>query len=167
MRGILQCTTKNGHTRSLITLYILHSLDCEPKTGYDLLREIEEVTGGAWVPSKGTLYPMLHSLADEGLITTQEMGARSKMIYALTKDGETTLNSMKECRHQSCEGVQLLRTIHLRIFGEERTSLAEKVWEIRECMHDLTADKHDQALEVLERCRTDLKKLQPEEEAKR
>ncbi|MDO9539717.1 MAG: hypothetical protein Q7J09_06920 [Methanocalculus sp.] len=37
----------------------------------------------------------------------------------------------------------------------------------RECMHDLTADKHDQALEILKRCRNDLKKLQPEEEAKR
>ena len=125
------------------------------------------MTGGVWVPSKGTLYPMLHSLAEEGLITSQETGARSKTIYALTEEGKTTLTGMKECSHQSRENVQLLRTIHARIFGEERTSLRERIWEISECIHDLPVDKHERALEILIRCKSNLRELQGEEETKR
>lgn len=152
MRGILQYTTEEGNTRSLISLYVLHSLHCKPKTGYDLLKEIEEVTGGAWVPSKGTLYPLLHSLAKEGLITQEESGVRSKTIYTLTDAGEEVLTAIKACRHQSGEQLLLLKTLHTRIFGEERASLREMMWEIRESIHTLPAEKHEEALEILREC---------------
>lgn len=162
MRGILKFTTHNGHARSLITLYVLHSLHREPKTGYDLLREIEDLTEGAWVPSKGTLYPMLHHLEDEGLITPQETGARSKTIYALTEEGEMTLANVKEYRHQSRENFQLLKNIHTKIFGEELASLAEKMWGIREYVRDLPEEKQEAASDILERCLIDLRKLEEE-----
>lgn len=162
MRGILQYTTEAGHTRSLISLYVLHSLHCKPKTGYDLLKEIEEVTGGAWMPSKGTLYPLLHSLAGEGLITQEETGVRSKTIYRLTDAGEEVLTAIKACRHQSKEHVLLLKTIHTRIFGKERASLREMMWEIRESIHDLPPEKHEDALEILRRCRKELEELSDE-----
>lgn len=164
MKGILKCTTHTGHTHSLITLYVLHSLHREPKTGYDLLREIDEMTEGAWVPSKGTIYPMLRHLADEGMIAPQETGARAKTIYALTEDGEAALAEMKECRHQSRENVRLLRKIHTEIFGEGRASLAEKIWEIRECVRDLPEEKQESAAEILVRCREELRKLEGGEE---
>lgn len=167
MKGMLKCTTQNGHTHSLITLYVLHSLHREPKTGYDLLREIEGVTGGAWVPSKGTIYPMLRQLADEGIIAPQETGTRAKTIYALTEDGEAALTEMKECRHQSRENVRLLRTIHTEIFGEGRASLAEKLWEIRECVRDLPEDKQERAAEILMQCKRDLRELGEEEETRK
>ncbi|KAF1077521.1 PadR family transcriptional regulator [Methanogenium sp. MK-MG] len=160
MRGILKFSTHNGHTRTLITLYVLHSLHCEPKTGYDLLREIDDMTGGEWVPSKGTLYPMLRHLADEGLIAPQETGARSKTIYALTEEGETTLAEIKKSRHQSRENFQLLRNIHSEIFGEEFASLAEKIWEIRESVRDLPDEKQDAASEILDTCIIALRKLE-------
>lgn len=152
MKGILKFTTHNGHTRSLITLYVLHSLHVEPKTGYDLLREIDYVTKGEWVPSKGTLYPMLRHLADEGLIAPKETGARAKTIYALTEDGEKTLVEIKAHRHQSREHFQLLRSIHSEIFGEEIASLAESMWEIRECVRDLPDEKKEAAAEILDTC---------------
>jgi len=163
MRGILKFTTRNGHARSLITLYVLHSLHCEPKTGYDLLREIEDVTKGEWVPSKGTLYPMLRHLAEEGLIVPQETGARSKTIYKLTENGENILAEIKKSRHQASENLQLLRNIHSEIFGEELTSLAEKMWGIRECVRDLPPEKKKAAADVLERCLIDLRKLEEEQ----
>lgn len=159
MRGILQYTTDEGHTRSLISLYVLHSLHCKPKTGYDLLKEIEEVTGGLWVPSKGTLYPLLHSLADEGLIIEEDTGLRAKTIYTLTDAGEEVLAATKACRDQSREQLLLLKTLHTRIFGEERASLREMMWEIRECIHTLPAEKHDEALEILRSCKKRLGEL--------
>ena len=160
MRGILKFTTHSGHTRSLITLYVLHSLHCEPKTGYDLLREIEALTRGVWVPSKGTLYPMLRHLAEEGLIAPQETDARSKTIYALTNQGEMTLADIKECRHQSLENFELLRNIHTEIFGEEFASLAEKMWGIRDSVRNLPKEKQKAASEILERCISDLRGLE-------
>lgn len=152
MKGILKFSTQNGHTRSLINLYVLHSLHREPKTGYDLLREIDHLTKGEWVPSKGTLYPMLRHLTDEGLIAPQETGARSKTIYALTDEGEKALAEIKAHRHQSREHFQLLRSIHSEIFGEEIASLAESMWEIRECVRDLPEEKKEAAAEILDTC---------------
>ena len=162
MKGILKFTTQNGHTRSLINLYVLHSLHREPKTGYDLLREIEDMTRGEWVPSKGTLYPMLRQLTEEGLIAPQETGARAKTIYALTEEGETTLAELKKHRHQSRENFQLLRTIHSEIFGEKIASLAERMWEIRECVRDLPEEKQEAASEILDRCISGLQELEEE-----
>ena len=164
MKGILKFTTHTGHTRSLITLYVLHSLHTEPKTGYDLLREIDYVTKGEWVPSKGTLYPMLRHLADEGLIAPQETGARSKTVYALTADGEQTLAEIKAHRHQSREHFQLLRSIHSEIFGDEIASLAESMWEIRECVRDLPEEKMEAAAEILDACIVALRELGEEKE---
>lgn len=166
MRGILHYTTEEGHTRSLISLYVLHSLHCKPKTGYDLLKEIEEVTAGAWVPSKGTLYPLLHSLADEGLVTEEETGIRSKTIYSLTSAGEEVLSAIKACRHQSREQLLLLKTLHTRIFGEERASLREMMWEIREYIHTLPTEKHEEALEILRGCKKRLLELRDEERSR-
>ena len=54
MTSLLQFASKSGRTRSLLALYMLHSLDKSEKSGYDILREIEKLTDGAWVPSKGT-----------------------------------------------------------------------------------------------------------------
>ena len=159
MKSILKYSTQNGHKRSLINLYVLHSLHREPKTGYDLLKEIEELTKGVWVPSKGTIYPMLRQLEEEGIITPQETGARAKTIYALTEEGEVVLTEMKEARHQSHENVQIIRSIHTEIFGEGRASLAESVWEIRECIRNLSEDKQKRAQEILMQCKRDLREL--------
>ena len=164
MKDVLTFSTRNGHKRSLINLYVLHSLHREPKAGYDLLREIEELTKGAWVPSKGTIYPMLRQLADEGIIAPKETGARGKTIYALTENGEIALREMKECRHRSHENVRLLRNIHTEIFGKGRVSLAENIWEIRECARDLSEDKQERAAEILMQCKRDLRELGKEEE---
>ena len=40
----------------------------EPRHGYDLIRAIEELTGGEYAPSPGVVYPTLTLLQDMGLI---------------------------------------------------------------------------------------------------
>ena len=42
--------------------------------GYEMIKEIEERTEGAWTPSAGSIYPTLQMLEDEGLI--QRRGER-------------------------------------------------------------------------------------------
>lgn len=64
---------------------VLALLKEQPMHGYQIIREIEERSGGSWKPSAGSVYPTLQLLADEGLITATEEGGRK--TYALTEEG--------------------------------------------------------------------------------
>ncbi len=56
-----------------------------PMHGYQMIREIEERTHGAWKPSAGSVYPTLQMLADEGLVTTEM--EHDRKVYSLTDAG--------------------------------------------------------------------------------
>jgi DNA-binding PadR family transcriptional regulator len=64
---------------------ILALLQEGPRTGYQVMSDIEERSGGAWRPSPGAVYPALAQLADEGLIVGEESGGRRS--YRLTDAG--------------------------------------------------------------------------------
>ena len=57
----------------------------QPMHGYQIIREIEERTGGSWKPSAGSVYPTLQLLADEGLVRAEESGGRK--TYVMTDAG--------------------------------------------------------------------------------
>lgn len=73
---------------------ILSLLSEEPRHGYEIMRVLEERTGGAWRPSPGSVYPHLAALEDEGLISAflQE----GKKVYSLTEEGKVYANSRKD-----------------------------------------------------------------------
>jgi len=60
----------------------------EPMTGYQIIQQIEERSGGIWRPSPGSVYPALAQLEDEGLITAQSSN-EPRRAYALTEAGRT------------------------------------------------------------------------------
>lgn len=69
-----------------LRLILLALIGDTPRHGYDLIREIEERTGGAYVPSPGVVYPTLTMLADMGQIEERESeGARK--LYGITAAG--------------------------------------------------------------------------------
>src|SRR5260221_13208171 len=51
-----------------LRLVLLKLIADQPRHGYDLIRAIEELTGGAYVPSPGVVYPALSILQDLGHI---------------------------------------------------------------------------------------------------
>jgi DNA-binding PadR family transcriptional regulator len=53
--------------------------------GYEMIKEIEERTEGAWTPSAGSIYPTLQMLEDEGLIRGED--SQGKRRFALTEAG--------------------------------------------------------------------------------
>jgi DNA-binding PadR family transcriptional regulator len=65
---------------------ILTLLTEEPMHGYQLIREIEKRSDGAWKPTPGVIYPTLQLLADEGHVTAQD--ADGKKSYSLTESGK-------------------------------------------------------------------------------
>lgn len=64
---------------------ILSLLGEGPMHGYQIIREIEKRSNGAWKPSPGSVYPTLQLLADEGLIVAEESEGRK--TYSLTDSG--------------------------------------------------------------------------------
>ncbi|BAK66817.1 putative PadR family transcriptional regulator [Sphingobium sp. SYK-6] len=73
-----------------LRLVLLKLIGEGPRHGYDLIRAIEELTGGAYAPSPGVVYPTLTLLADMELIGEGESeGARK--LYAITPAGEAHL----------------------------------------------------------------------------
>ncbi|WP_414900286.1 PadR family transcriptional regulator [Sphingomonas flavalba] len=62
-----------------LRLVLLALIVDQPRHGYDLIREIETRTGGAYAPSPGVVYPTLTLLADMGLIVEDSAdGARKR-----------------------------------------------------------------------------------------
>jgi DNA-binding PadR family transcriptional regulator len=70
-----------GNVRGLL----LAALLAGPSHGYELMRRLEELAGGRWRPSPGSVYPLLQLLEDEGLIRGTD--AEGRKIYELTEDG--------------------------------------------------------------------------------
>lgn len=57
---------KSGPPRGLISYLMLELLEEKPRYGYEILKEIESISGGHWEPSYGSVYPVLHNFEDEG-----------------------------------------------------------------------------------------------------
>lgn len=73
---------------------VLALLAERPMHGYQIIREIEERSGGSWKPSAGSVYPTLQLLSDEGLIGAEESNGRK--TYALTEAGREVAASHTE-----------------------------------------------------------------------
>jgi DNA-binding PadR family transcriptional regulator len=156
--------SRSGRGRGLMQLYILHSLRQEPKSGYDLLKEISEKTKGAWVPSKGTLYPMLAKMAEEGLIEVSETGLRSKSVYALTEKGRQTLESIVSEKREEREKMFVFRNILFEIFHDESDSFHSDLMKIRHLAEKIADEKQSEAKVIVKQCLEDLQRLESDED---
>src|SRR3954454_17324215 len=73
-----------------LRIVLLKLISDKPRHGYDLIRAIEERTGGAYAPSPGIVYPTLTLLGEMGFIGEQEAeGARK--LFAITPEGAAHL----------------------------------------------------------------------------
>lgn len=73
-----------------LRLVLLKLIADEPRHGYDLIRRIEELTGGAYAPSPGVIYPTITLLDEMGLIAARESEGAKKR-FAVTDDGSAHL----------------------------------------------------------------------------
>ncbi|MDI4643707.1 PadR family transcriptional regulator [Cohnella hashimotonis] len=79
-----------------IKLAILGILSCQPSTGYDLKKIIEESTVMYWSGNNNQIYKSLVQLLEQGLVTHEvqhQESSPSKKIYTITDKGEAELKS--------------------------------------------------------------------------
>src|SRR6478672_13179141 len=78
-----------------LRLVLLRLISEQPRHGYDLIRAIEELTGGEYAPSPGVVYPTLTLLQDMGLIEeAAEEGPRKR--FQVTDEGREHLEEKSE-----------------------------------------------------------------------
>lgn len=82
-----------------LDLLILKAVSLGPQHGYGVLLRIEQISGAALKIEQGALYPALHRLEHQGLLTTEwgvsENNRRAK-FYSLTTAGRKRLRSEKD-----------------------------------------------------------------------
>jgi DNA-binding PadR family transcriptional regulator len=62
-----------------------------PKHGYEIIKALEERSGGQYAPSPGVVYPTLQFLAEAGLVQPEQDGERR--VFRLTEAGEKELDA--------------------------------------------------------------------------
>ena len=72
-----------------IRLLVLHLIGEEPRHGYEIIKAIEEMSGGFYAPSPGVIYPTLSYLEEAGYVAATEDG--NKKRYAITDEGSAYL----------------------------------------------------------------------------
>jgi DNA-binding PadR family transcriptional regulator len=77
-----------------VRLALLSLLGDAPGHGYDLMKRLEQRSGGLYQASAGTIYPVLQQLEDEGLVRSRE--SDGKKVYEITDAGRAEVAAQKE-----------------------------------------------------------------------
>jgi DNA-binding PadR family transcriptional regulator len=95
--------------RGAIRTAILVALRDEPGNGYEVMRRLEELSGGLWRPSPGSVYPHLQMLEDEGMVQSTEVdGSRT---FTLTTTGREEAEKAKLPWQEAGEADDEVRTL--------------------------------------------------------
>src|SRR3954452_5839758 len=97
-----------------LRLVLLKLIADQPRHGYDLIRAIEELTGGEYAPSPGVVYPTLTLLQDMGLIE-EAAGERPRAPFQITEAGRAYL---EENAQESEELIARLKDLKPRPYPE-------------------------------------------------
>lgn len=69
---------------------VLQLIANKPRHGYEIIKELETLSGGSYSPSPGAIYPLLSLLADMGHVDIVKDG--NKKLYSVLPDGTAFLD---------------------------------------------------------------------------
>ena len=75
--------------------WILYILQAGPKNGAEIMSSMESMSSGWWRPSAGSVYPMLETMTQEGLVKKKEDGR-----YDLTAQGKEEVSWPSRMAHE-------------------------------------------------------------------
>lgn len=74
-----------------LRLLALHLMCERPRHGYEIIKEIEDLTGGSYSPSPGVIYPTLTWLEELGHVSVA-VSEGTKKLHAITAEGRAHLD---------------------------------------------------------------------------
>lgn len=110
-----------GVPRGLLRYYIIHRISIKPIHGYEILKDIEGKTEGAWRPGPGSIYPILKWLSAKGYIKSDKSeGETSSRNYQITPKGTKILEESKEVFSNAGKRWGAMRNIFIDILDSEQ-----------------------------------------------
>ncbi len=99
-----------------LSLVLLHLIEPQPRHGYDLIRELDSRTGGAYAPSPGIVYPTIASMEEAGLL--EALAAEGpKRLFAITDAGRAHLAEQQEAVTTALAKLEAVRFTASQIDG--------------------------------------------------
>lgn len=97
----------------------------KPRYGYELLEELEDISGKHWEPSYGTVYGALEGLEEKGYICRTKSKHEDRKYFKLTEEGKKRLEKerkrKKERRDRFREMALGFFNIYRHLYGKEET----------------------------------------------
>ena len=138
-------------------MYLLHSLQKKPKSGYEIISEIKQKTEGTWVPSKGTIYPLLRQLEKGGLIKVKTTEKRSKNIFKITPKGKKIILNTKKQGESMMKKFMKFRNLIIDMI-EEDSEVLSTMMQIQNSVFMSYKGKKNEVIKILRRCSSELQK---------
>jgi len=90
-----------------LRLIVLALLERQPRHGYDIIKAIEDLTGGFYSPSPGVIYPTLTYLEEMGHAASTAEG--NKKVYSITEAGKRFLDENRDGVDSLINGLEALK----------------------------------------------------------
>jgi DNA-binding PadR family transcriptional regulator len=133
---------------------VLRAIKEKPMHGYEIIQHFERKSHGMWRPSPGSIYPILQSLEDQGLVKSQVRSG--KKVYELTKKGLAEIEKNPE-DHYTSRFEDLAD--HWRQASVWKQGIHMMVSSIHEIGHRGTSKDTEKAREIIENAAEKLSKL--------
>lgn len=146
-----------------VRLALLSLLSEEPKHGYQLMKDLEERSGGLYRASAGAIYPTLQQLEDEDLVKVSEQDG--KRVYRITEAGKKEVEANKDAIARIWERAKGYRE-WAPWMGPEAASVAKNAAQVmKSAMRAATRgggepDRIKKIREILEKAQQELDKLE-------
>lgn len=87
-----------GYISGSSRMLVLNLLDEKSYYGYEIIKTLKLRSNNTFDMKEGTLYPILHKLENEELITSsnQEVSGRVRKVYSITQKGKRVLATDKK-----------------------------------------------------------------------
>jgi len=138
-------------------MYLLHSLQKQPKSGYEIISEIKQKTEGTWIPSKGTIYPLLKQLEKSGLIKVKTTEKRQKNIFKITPKGKKMVINTKKQGENIMKKFMKYRNLIIDMI-EEDSEILSTMMQIQNFTFLANKEKNKEVIKILRRCSSELQK---------
>src|SRR3954447_17541466 len=138
----------------------------QPRHGYEIIKVLEDKTGGWYAPSPGVVYPTLTYLEEAGYVTAQADGA--KKLYTITAEGRAYLEENRDFVDALLERLNAVGE-RAREYRSERDddrpkvprlvrSALENLRDVAEARLKGDLDAEAKVVEILARAATEVKK---------
>ncbi len=120
---------ENAMKKGFISGLILLVLEGENCHGYKIADQIRELTLDVFQPTVSTLYPLLKSLSDKGLINcvAEDNSGRQKKVYEITSKGKETLKMILQKHQIMTESIKSIILSTLDITDEKEPLFLEDI----------------------------------------